>query len=289
MKEVLSAYNDFLNTKERCFMLSFVFVFFVYSFNVLPSDALFLIAIGIFILSSARASMLMFMFFSLWENVAIFSFGGTLNFVLQLILLVKILFLPHSIWRDVSRNRLFTLSLLFTVFLWIYGTFDVLFNSFTGIGLAIKMTFGLYVLCFYQDMKTSSCFWKAVLFTIMISSFLSANYGFFHESAVERWISGMGERIGQLYGTLGTTRLGMFLVVSMIYPLYYIKNNIVKSIVLVALLVLVAKTVSVTSFILVFVLFSIYAFSLRGKKKSVGIGATSVLDDICLSIIFYNI
>jgi hypothetical protein len=140
----------------------------------------------------------------------------------------------------------------------LYGIMDYLIGTggLSGVSIAIDIFIIIYAHSVYRDESQSSKFWEAVFFTIMVSTIIAVIYGFFNDTSADRWISGLGF-VKQLYGTIGTARIGMFLCASLIYPVFYLNKPLIKGILCILLCIGVFMTFSLTSMICLMVFWSI--------------------------------
>ena len=254
--DLTDPFNYFLKKYEKYSIWFFVFSFFVFSFTKPPSlfsDIILILAVVIFIISSTKSNLLMFCFFIIWEYVSVFSFGITLNSIIPGILFLKIFKYFILNFRNLQKcgRLLFITTFILFIYLMLYGVFSALsFKSMTALGIAFKAGFALYALQFYIDKEESYHFWKSVLFLFTISSLIATVFGILNETTVQRYVSGAEEQVSQLYGTLGTTRIGMFYIVALCYPFYFTENKFIKLSTIIILILLIFKTVSITCFIL---------------------------------------
>lgn len=271
LKEMTSGIDVFLENDGRWLMWLFIFLYALFSFNVLPKDVPLAAILVVFAVAPVKCAFLMFAFYTLWEYVSVFSFGFSLNLLLQVILTLKILLNWSVIWRSIYASPLFMVTIAFFSFLFLYGVFAIMLTgSFTGISMAMKVFFGLYSISFFKTKEDRVVFWKAVSLVILLSTLLSVLYGVMNDTSIERWLNEDEEYTEQLYGTLGTTRLGMFLVISLAYPAYYIQNKLLKIPLLAFLTVLCFKTVSITALFLLFFFFAMYLlYATKSVLKSV--------------------
>lgn len=254
--------NSFISQKELQKLIIYFSLFFIFSLNIVPKDIVFLLLIFVFTSSSLKNSLLMFLFFSLWENVMVFSFDISLNLILQVILGIKIL-LKSFFGSSSNRFSLSELSILILVFLYGILNFFIGTGTLAGIGIGVNFLIAIYSFKLYKSQKKPYDFWKYIFLVLFISTLISSLYGTINNTAINRWIRGTGY-ITQIYGTLGTTRMGMFIVVSLIYPVFYMKNKTLKVTFSVILSALALMTVSLTTLICLLVFWTIV---LIYKKK----------------------
>jgi len=244
---IMDAYNQFLSRKEIYTLIMYVCLFIIYSLRIVPKDIILGLVTVIFSISSLNCSLLMYLFFTLWEDVTVFSFGITLSMVLQLIMLGKMIIYYLS-----SRNAMFYKfsDIAVCAFGFFYGVMDFIIGTggLSGISVAIDLFIVNYAFNIYRHKDQSDKFWKAVFFTIMVSTFIAVIYGLINSTSFDRWIVGLGS-VKQLYGTVGTARVGMYLCASLIYPIFYLKKGILKIALCVLLCLAVFMTYSITALI----------------------------------------
>lgn len=268
------------NKKDLILFYLYMTVHLVYSINVLPPDIPLAISLIIFLIASTKGSFFMFVFYLLWEYVTTFTFGVPLVLLLQILLVLKLFvsgsFSPKQITPLQSRYRNLQYVLVFVLL--IYGFFSFLLTSgFTGIGLVFKGLIAIFAVNYLSEDDKGELFFKAVFHILMISTVIATVYGFFNDTALERWISGLGDSFSQLYGTLGTTRMGIFYVLSCSFFLFYVENRIVKYLGLVAFVVLTILTISITAILLLLGAVGIYLLSIGRFAKIVRLSFMLVL------------
>ena len=243
----VDGYNNFILNRDIKLIAIYVCLYLLFAVGIIPKDIILGLITGFFIVASMKGTLIMYLFFVLWENVGVFSFGLTLSFLLQMILFIKIIINCIRYNKIVFYN--FS-DVFFCILSFFYGVMNFLIGTggFTGIRLAINVVIALYSFTIYQDKEKSTGFWKAVFFTLMLSTIIASIYGFFNDTANDRWIAGMGY-VKQIYGTIGTARMGMYFCASLIYPVFYIKKKIVKIILCLILSLGALMTFSVTTLI----------------------------------------
>lgn len=251
--------TELFDKKNSRFIYLFILSFAIFSFNLVPVNAILTIILFLFVIAPLRACFFMFVFYTLWEYVAVFSNGITLNLLFHLILFAKILFFNNGLKIGI-RHQLAPICIFWLFYTFVYALFCKLVNnSFTGFNIFFKSLFFIYALSYMNNNDNCNSFWKTVFQMIAISTILTVIYGYFYDTALERWITGLDDNYGsQLYGTLGTTRTGIFTVASIIYSLYYIKNKYLKVSILVVFTVLTFMTISITALGLMLAVFFIY-------------------------------
>ena len=249
-KRVLLNFQDKILYKNEYTMLYiFIMLFVVFSFNIVPKDIMLLLIISIFSLSSMKNSLFMFLFFSVWENVAVFSFGITLNLVFQVIFSIKIIM--NSIKGNyLNKYKYKYLDIIMLSVIVFYGIMNYVIGtgSLSGIGISLNVLIVIYASKLYMDEKNSYVFWKLAFYILMLSTIFAIIYGMVNKTSPDRWIRGIGY-VPQIYGTIGTARIGMFICASLIYPVFYLKNKPTKIVLSVILSILALMTLSITTFI----------------------------------------
>lgn len=267
-----NGYNNFILKRDIKLIVVYICLYLLFAVGIIPKDIIFGLITGFFIVASTKGTLIMYLFFVLWENVGVFSFGLTLSFLLQIILFIKIII------NCIRYNKIvfYNLSDMFFLMLsFFYGFMNFLIGTggLTGIRLAINVIIALYSFTLYQDEEQSAGFWKAVFFTLMLSTIIASIYGFFNDTANDRWIAGMGY-IKQIYGTVGTARMGMYFCASLIYPVFYLREKMAKIILCLMLSLGALMTFSITTLICL-VMFWGFIILFKNKtniaKKIIGI------------------
>lgn len=264
LKELIHFQDSIFAEKERLSLLAFISAYAIFSFNVVPVNLILLVILLIFLFSSANTCLFMFTFYTLWEYVSVIGNGITLNLILHIILFAKICLSTKRI-SICKQHNLFIISVLWALFTLSYAIIGLVSTKgFEGFHFFIKSMVVVYALSYMMNEDDTYDFWKTIFQLIAISTIFSAIYGFFYNTSLERWIVGLEGHYGsQLYGTLGTTRLGMFTVVSLVYPLYFVQDKLLKYALIITFIILTLKTISITALGLLACLFMIYLYSKR--------------------------
>lgn len=266
-KELFDFSYIFPSARYRQWLFVFMLTMLVYSLNIIPED----IPLGIVLLSCMFSPIKLvffyFTFYSLFESVATFSSGVTANVLLQLVISLRvIIFLIKN--SEVLKTKMAGLKLKYGAYWLLYAILAIMiWGNVTGLALFFRIIISVMVLWFVQTRKNSYNYWKAVFHILVFSVLCSVVYGFFNDTALMREIEGLaGVATSQLFGSLGTTRLGMFLVIALNYPLYFIHNKVLKIGLLALLTILTFMTVSMTAIALLFLAYGIYLVSLKQVK-----------------------
>ncbi len=252
----------FINELSSSYYL-YIGIFVLFSFNILPQDLLMIAAIIIFIVTPLKNVPFLYIFSLPWMYVAKLSFGLTLSLVQSVIFISKIILNRKELKLSNFDNAYF-------FYLCICAAFNLLlFHSFTGISFVLYFLISSYFISnYFQSEENRSLFWKLSLYTVVLSCIIAVVYGHIYNTSLSRWIRGMGYAT-QLYGTLGTTRFGIYLCIGLLFPLYYIKNKWLKVSIIIALSIAILSTISVTAIGIMlglFVLHFIVTGKLSGKK-----------------------
>ena len=260
----------------------YFFLFFLFSLQVVPNDILIALIVLVFLAENLENDIYLYMFSLPWMYVGKFSFGLTISLVNTILLVSKI---------AINRKKIeFTnLDLVVFAYLLTIGIFALVLNqTFTGISICFYFLIAVYIHSTYaKDKERCEFFWEKSLFFIFLSTSIAVIYGIRAETGYERWIVGMGY-VSQLYGTLGTSRFGLYLVVSLLYPLYYVHNKFLKTILLILLAVAVFETVSMTAFLLLIFAFVFYTF-MKGEWNVKKTGALLLVAlVVALAVLFWD-
>ncbi|NMB44252.1 MAG: hypothetical protein GX995_09010 [Clostridiales bacterium] len=281
-KLIQESYEDFLTSREKAYLSFFILLFFVLIFDIVPRDIILTMITIVFTISSLKSSSIMYMFFSLWENVAVSTFGLTLNVALKIVLCIKILANLMKVKPNISLKYLDVLVLLVVGY---YGIMNVIVGTgdFSGIEIGCNVLIAIYLFNIYKDKKEYLMFWKKIFLILMLSTLLSVLYGIINNTSLNRWISGMGY-IPQIYGTIGTARIGMFLCASLIYPVFYSTNRLIKIMLSILLSGLALMTLSITTTICL-LLFWTVVLAFKEKKGHIGLRVPVAIIFILITII----
>lgn len=230
----------------------YAIMFFLFSLKIAPQNITIGAACGIFLFSPFEMLPFLYFFSLPWAYVGKFSFGLTLSLVQSVLYLGRI-FLVGRNFKINSKELPLFLYLLLIGFLTLVET-----KSLTGISMVFYFLIACYISSEYikNDLKRFT-FLKYGLFSIMISVGIAAIYGLMFQTGINRWISGFGYSI-QLYGTMGTTRFGLYLCIALLYPLYYVRSPILKITLCTIIVIAILATVSVTALLLLVVVLGVY-------------------------------
>ena len=253
VKEVFSEYfsldDSLFGKKEQWKMWCYIGAYFILSLNIVPIDVILAVITLLFIISSTKLCFFQYVFYLLFENVMVFSFGITCNLVFHLVLLVKIVLFSPKCLNYAFHHKLFSISFAWLLYTLFYGAFSFLLgHGFTGFNIFFKSVFFIYSLSYLYSNESVAAFWKTIFQLLSISVLITVLYGYRYDTGLERWVEGLDEEFGsQLYGTLGTTRTGLFTIVGFIYAVYFVKNNILKVGLAILYVALTFMTMSLTA------------------------------------------
>lgn len=253
--------------KEQNYLLFFIALFGLFSLGFLPIDIPLGLALLLFVFAPVKSCFFMFSFYTLFEMVSVFSFGVTLNLVFQVILFGKVLYYLNKVK---IRHRMKKVMYLFLSYWVLYGILSLFITgSPTGLAFVFRMGIVLFGLYFTTNDKDAYSFWNAIFHILAFSVMISVLFGIFNSTAIERSVDGVeGGYVSQLSGSLGTSRLGMFLASSLIYPLYFVENKKLKFILVLTFSTLTLLTISITACFAMMCVYLIYFVSLGKLRKS---------------------
>lgn len=267
-KEIIDFSYYLFSKKERKLLLAFLLSYLVFALNVIPVDIPLGIALLVFVIAPLKLEFVLFTFYTLFEYVSVFSFGVTLNLIIQLIFVAKAIRYISST-PNLFRYKGGGLKLFFVCYWLIYGICGMFFyKGFTGFSVGLRMLLVCLAIPCLQNADTRYNFWKMIFHIMYIATAVSVIYGIFNDTSLERYISGMqGSYASQLYGSLGTSRLGMFTAASIIYPLYYVTNRYAKLLLILTMVVSTFMTVSITAIGALGIVFAVYFLSMGKIRK----------------------
>lgn len=256
------------------YFIGYMLSFFIFSFGIVPKNITLGICLALFSIAPLETMSYMYIFSLPWTYVAVFSFNRSLSLLQCIVFVGKILLSQKEITTSY-------IDVVTTVFLTYVGIKNLLIEGLlTGISFAFYYIIAFYmVYTFVLDFRGSKNFWQKTFLAIIISTAFAVIYGKTQHTELNRWVSGLGST-KQLFGTLGTTRFGLYLCISLIYPLYFESKKYVRVLLCVLLSVAVLQTVSMTALAMLIGVFSFYFFT---SKQS---GMTKVLITILIVIIF---
>ena len=268
----------------------YIITYFVYSFTSGYEDPLLALSIAVFTVAPLEAAFLMFTFYILWEFVTNFSFGVTGVLLMQTIMVAKLLLENKTFTMNKNglKSKCTSLQVVLLVYISIMGIASFVVGGGTmGVGFIFKVLVTFYAIAFLYSDESYGNLLKAILHILMISSIIATIYGFFHETATERWIYGMEDTVSQLYGTLGTTRMAFFYLISLVFFFYFVKNTSIRFAGIALFTILTLLTVSLTALILYFIIIFIYMYSL-GKLSRTFIYSGLVMTVVLTSFPFWS-
>lgn len=245
---------------------AYIFLFFVFSLQLVPNDIVVALCVIVFMAANLETGVYLYMFSLPWMYVGKFSFGLTISLINTVLLFLKIAIEKKKL--SFSNLELLTLAYLTIIGL----TALILHSTLTGISIVLYFFISIYIYHTYASGK-EHCddFWGKCLFVVMISTAICIIYGFRADTAIDRWIPEIGN-VKQLYGTMGTSRFGLYLNMSILYPLYYVRNKTLKIILCVLFSLAVFGTVSMTSLIMLIFILGFYVLT-TGKLSVQKVGA----------------
>lgn len=267
-KELFDFSYIFPSAKHRQWLFVFMLIMLVYSLNIIPEDIPLGIVLLFCLLSPIKLVFFFFTFYSLFESVATFSSGITANVVLQLVIFLRVLlFLVNS--HETLKAKMAGLKIIYGAYWLLYAIMAIIiWGNVTGLAFFFRIIISIMVIWFVLTRINSYNYWKATFHILVFSVLCSVIYGFFNDTSLEREIEGLaGGSASQLFGSLGTTRLGMFLVIALNYPLYFVQEKKIKIGLILLLTILTFMTVSMTAVAVLFLAFGIYLISLKQVKK----------------------
>lgn len=264
--------ETFFSQRDCILIGGYAMVFLLFSLKLLPVNIAMSIAVTLFAISPLELLSSLYFFSLPWAYIGKFSFGLTISLLQSSIFLIRLIVEKQSMM--LSRFELAVLfELLITASLAL-----IKYSSLTGVSLVFYYLIACYLWHTYLlDNNKSSLFLQRSLFSVLISVAIAVIYGLIYRTGNNRWISGIGYSV-QLYGTMGTSRLGYYLCISMLYPLYFVKNKLPKILICCFLTVGILATVSMTAFIMMIFLYVVYFLSQNGPslRKIAIIGAVAL-------------
>lgn len=227
------------------FCLIYFLIFFVHALRVIPDNITIGSALLTFMFAPVDTMTYMLIFFLPWSTKTTFSFGVSLSLLQSLIYSAKAI-MDNRIWLRKS-------DALYVVVVTIYGGFAFLNDHYSLTGFSIVATYicAIYIFRVYAgDSEKADTFWRIAFFVVLISTLLACLYGVMAGTTSDRWVGGSVGYATVFFGTLGTTRFGIYVCISLIYPLYYMKESLLKYLIIVALTAIVFSTVSLTAVII---------------------------------------
>ena len=264
---------------KKAYYISYLMCFALFSLQILPSDVLLFAAIAIFIFSPMDTTPYLFIISLPWSEVGKFSFGITLSLIQTSIYILKIVLVKKKLTMRV-------IDIVTVVYLMLIGIVNLLvYSSLNGISMVLyfiiaTQLFYTYIMRFADKDDT----WKLLLLSLLISVVFATIYGLRTGTSLERWVSGSGY-VMQLYGTLGTTRFGMYICICLVFELFYIKKPWLKVLLCTITTVGVLATLSMTA-LLIMVFIYIYYFCVVVNSVSVRQKVAIILGILIFLILF---
>ena len=142
-------FNQFITNKETSQLNIYITLFLFFSLSIYQRHHFGIIA-NILYDFYIKSSLLMFLLFSLWENVTVFSFGITLNLILQVLFCIKILANSFNGAKTLKYRCLDIIILISVLF---YGVMNFLVGTrnLSGIGIGINVLIVIYATKLYND------------------------------------------------------------------------------------------------------------------------------------------
>ncbi len=234
------------------FYLLYLFAFCIFALQIVPNDLPLALAVAVFAFAPLDTTAYLFVFSLPWSEVGVFSFGVTLSLAQTCLYVFKLLFLRKSL-------RLKTVDIAVTAYLLLMSALNlILHSSFNGISMLLYFIIATQLFYGYvTDSKKEKIFWQWAFVCLSVSVALATVYGFTAGTSLPRWLKGLGY-VPQLYGTLGTTRFGMYICFCLAFALFYLKKKWLKVLACTLCTVGIFATVSMTSVILMLMVYLYY-------------------------------
>lgn len=238
--------------KGRIYYIVYLITFFLFSLQIIPNDILLAVAVLAFSVAPLDVSTYLFMFLLPWSEVCKFSFGITLSLIITCIYVFKLIFINKYIkLKKVDFAIIAYLALM-------AGLNLIWYSSLNGLSMLLYYIIASQIFYDYiMNQAKEKTFYKWSLFCISISVLFASVYGFSAGTSVPRWIGGIGF-VMQLYGTLGTTRFGLYICLCIIFALFYISKVWLKILVCAVCTVGIFSTVSITAVLLMIIVYLYY-------------------------------
>ena len=266
MKAKKNLERGYFIDKTNGFCLIYFLIFFVHALRIIPDNITIGVALLTFLFAPIDAMTYMLLFFLPWSTKTTFSFGISLSLLQSVIYSVKAI-MDNRIWLRKT-------DAIYGIIFAIYGGFAFFNDHYSLTGFSIVATYicATYIYRVYAtDSEKVADFWRIAFFCILVSTILACLYGLIAGTNSSRWVGGSVGYAYVLYGTLGTTRFGIYLCISLIFPLYYMKASLLKYFLVIMLSVAAFSTVSLTV-VIIWVLEIIYYIALSKKNiKSVAL------------------
>ena len=249
------------------FSLLFAFI----SSNIFVNLALIVCFVLILLVGGFETGFYAYMYLVSWERFTTLPVFSSISYI-GIILAAYIIL---SMSRKINKVNIWDFILLLIVAL--EGMFSYFVsNSFSGMMLLIDViiVLGIYSILQNKSKDEVEKFWNRLFLYLYIGSLLSLVWGTFMYLQGDVATVYIGEvSILRLTTTVGTDRACMLLCTGMIYPIYYMKNRIIKIISIVVLTCSVLATVSMAAILCLAVFFIIVLFHkyrhIKSQKKAV--------------------
>ncbi len=247
--------------QSKLYFIFYALTYLGLSLRIIPQNIAVAFMVIIFFLSPLDVMPYLYCFSLPWTYVAKFSFGLTLSLMQSIVYIGK-----KSTMRHQFKIALY--EFIIVTYLLLSGITGFIINkSFTEISFVIYFL----IVCdmkreFFHDKDIRNDFINKMLLSILISVIMAIIYGVMYNTAHSRWIGNLGYYSNQLSGTMGTSRFGMYLCISLLYPLYHIENRRWKVIICCFLSIAVVSTISLTAVALLLMVYTVYFLS---KMKNI--------------------
>lgn len=248
----LNKSGEKFNFKEYKFIFIMCIISLFYNFNSIVNLLIVLTIMYLVSVASLNKSILIYLAFTLWENVFPLKIGS-LGLLIELVIVFKIIiiFLKQGYVKKIKVRYI----VLF-IFISVYACADLLYyKSISGIGVMLDILIVIQISYIIEEKY--SMFWNDVFNIYIISCFFACIYGLLHKAFLPRWIAGIGEVV-QFYGTIGTSRMAMFINIAILFTLSgnYSKRN--KVLLLIFFYVMLFSTVSMAGIAVNIVIILLY-------------------------------
>lgn len=261
---------NYINNRDDMCSKNFNNIFFIciislfYNFNSIVNIAIIILIVSIVIKETLNNSILIYLALTPWEFV--FSLGiGSLSLIIQIIIVYKILLYV------LKRGKLFAIRkrhICLIFILSVYGVIGLLYNkTLSSIGLVPDAIIISYL--FNVINEKYELFWDYIFKSYVISCVFGCLYGIMHNAFLPRWLPGIGY-VRQFCGTIGTSRMAIFINISILFVIFIKMKKIYKGLLLIYLYYMLFITISMSGIVTnLLMIICIYFYNIYLKYKNI--------------------
>jgi len=260
-KKYINSENVFLKSNiKTAYFLSVILL--LYNYNSAINFLIIATIAFIIILLPLEQAIIIYLFLTPWEFLITLPMIGTLTTLVAVLVLLKLLM---RIFKSSSCG--FTrLNILCLLIIFIYSIINlIIYKSMASFGILTDLVIIIYI--YKIKSKKYNEFWETIFNIYIISCVFACLHGVLYNNFADRWVSGLGY-VKQFYGTVGTSRMAIFINIAILFTLILDYSKIKKIILLAFLYIMLFLSLSIAGLGINIFIIVLYVFVLSPKISS---------------------